>query len=492
MKQTVGSTTRHTSRGIAKWNPATSRLTLLIVGFTALGSILISASHATKVAIDAEVESDGIAGNACLTHDASASDHKARQFGMTACSGINPLRGLAQLPWFGGPSWYGSFPKSGGWNDHTFFPIGAWWNDYSNDAEVKWDKSVGLNFYVQLNGDEDASLFGANDMFWIGNNDFGNLSDNDPAWVGNFLDDEVDGRYPDVNDGYAAVQALVDQASPDRFDMINYTAIVSSDYNEAQHISSSHFVNMVAGPVSIDAYFYTGEWCRQTGDDYQNHQFGALDQPHCATSASYGQTIRALRERDMSDGVAQPVFTFVESGAPYENGRQIAPDQEKGAIWNSLIAGANGIIWFPQSFSGDCMSGSTVRIAQYSLQEGCADANIAALQTVNLEVQSFAPVLNTPSYEHSFGTNLDTMLKWYGNSAYIFSMIGGGSTSWADKNADTSKNAQGARTFTLPKGLNRATSVTVLNENRTISVRGGQFTDHFAHEYTYHIYKVAP
>lgn len=400
---------------------------------------------------------------------------------LTPRAGANPLSSLPQLAWFGGPSWYGRFPKSGAWNNPRFFPIGVWWNGFGNDAEMKWDKSVGLNFYVQLSGEEDASLFAENGMYWVGEQ-FGSLSDEDPAWVGNFLEDEIDGQYPDVNHAYAAVERLLKRSSVGRFHANNYTAIVSSEYNEAQRTSSETFVNMISGPVSTDAYYYTGEWCHAIFDEYRNYQVGGFDQPHCATSASYGQNIRALRVRDMADGQAQPLFSFVESGAPYENARSITPDQMKGAVWNSIIAGANGILWFPQSFSGDCVTGSSVRLAQYGLKDGCANDNILkGMKVVNLQVLALAPVLNTPSYDYTFGTNLDTMLKWHAGSAYVFSMISGRSTS-----------SVGSRTFELPSELAGVSSVEVVNENRVIPVSGGRFTDVYPHEYTYHIYKITP
>jgi hypothetical protein len=69
------------------------------------------------------------------------------------------------------------------------------------------------------------------------------------------------------------------------------------------------------------------------------------------------------------------------------------------------------------------------------------------------------------------------MLKVKDGAAYIFSMISGDAAS-----------IPGPRTFTLPVGV-RATSIEVLNENRSIPVVAGKFTDRFAKEYTYHIYK---
>jgi hypothetical protein len=98
---------------------------------------------------------------------------------------------------------------------------------------------------------------------------------------------------------------------------------------------------------------------------------------------------------------------------------------------------------------------------------------------VDQRIKTLAPVLNTQSYQYTFGSDLDTMLKAYQGSAYIFAMISGAAAS-----------EPGQRTFTLPPALAGATSVEVLNENRTIPVVDGHFTDNFPYEYTYHIYKV--
>jgi hypothetical protein len=102
------------------------------------------------------------------------------------------------------------------------------------------------------------------------------------------------------------------------------------------------------------------------------------------------------------------------------------------------------------------------------------------MKQVDQRIQALAPVINTQSYQYSFGSNLDTMLKTHQGSAYIFSMISGAVSS-----------QPGQRTFTLPPALAGATSVKVLFENRTIPVVDGKFIDNFADEYTYHIYKVA-
>ena len=71
----------------------------------------------------------------------------------------------------------------------------------------------------------------------------------------------------------------------------------------------------------------------------------------------------------------------------------------------------------------------------------------------------------------------DTMLKTYQGDAYIFAGVG-----LAQK--------AGQKTFTLPAGVH-GTTVTVVDENRTIPVTAGKFTDSFAAESSHHIYKVS-
>lgn len=117
------------------------------------------------------------------------------------------------------------------------------------------------------------------------------------------------------------------------------------------------------------------------------------------------------------------------------------------------------------------------RLAQ--VQAGyCGAAQIAAAGEVNQQIHQLAPVLNTQSYEYSFGAGLDTMLKTYGPDAYVFAMVDG-------------QSSPGSRTLTLPAGVAGRT-VDVLFEDRSINAAAdGTFTDEFAAEDTYHVYKVS-
>ncbi len=142
---------------------------------------------------------------------------------------------------------------------------------------------------------------------------------------------------------------------------------------------------------------------------------------------------------------------------------------------NSVIHEARGSYCFPQSLTGSCQSGNIVRDVQ--LDPGsCGAGAVSGMKTVNGQIKQLAPVINTQSYQYTFGPGLDTMLKVSDGYAYVFSMI-------------DNVSQPGSRTLTLPTGVT-GTSVEVLFENRTLPANGNTFTDNFAAESTYHIHKI--
>lgn len=386
---------------------------------------------------------------------------------------------LPRIPWEGGPAYWNNFSatKAAGWTDPSFFPITVWYNGISSNSEALYDKSVGINTYIGMSDTTPYSLFKDNGVYWIGdklNSSFTNASTN---WVGNFLDDEVDGRYTPA-EGRAHLQSLKDAvAGNGRFNYANFTQIViSGDGNQSD---AETYVNNYTDAVSVDMYWYTIPFC-----DWTPYQGGNYIQPvnkaNCRTSSSYGKTVDMLRQRDAKDGKLQPIWNFVENlnGGPgaSDPAAYITPGQLKGAVMNSVINEARGIIYFNQSLSGSCQGGSIVRQSQVT-PNFCGAAQINAAKDVDGLIHQLAPVINTQSYQYSFGTGLDTMLKTYNGSAYVFAMVDGAST-------------PGSRTFTLPTGVN-GTSVEVVGENRTLSVGANRtFTDSFAREYSYHVYRI--
>lgn len=386
---------------------------------------------------------------------------------------------LPRIPWEGGSNYWKNFSATdaAGWNDPSFFPIVVWYNGISSNSEAIYDKSVGINTYIGMSDATPYSLFKDNGVYWIGgklNSSFTNQSTN---WVGNFLDDEVDGRFTPTA-GRAWLQQLKDEyAGSGRFNYANFTQIVmSTDGNQSD---AEKYVNNYTDAVSADMYWYTIPFCSQT--PYRGSSYlVSISQANCRTSSSYGKTVDMLRQRDAVDGKLQPIWNFIENfnGGPGPNAPAvtISPAQLKGAVMNSIINEARGIVYFNQSLSGSCQGGSILRQSQVTANF-CGAAQIAAAKDVDGLVRQLAPVINTQSYRYSFGTGLDTMLKTYDGSAYIFAMVDGSSI-------------PGNRTFTLPAGI-KGSTVEVVGEDRLVPVSGGEFSDGFGAESTYHVYKIS-
>lgn len=390
----------------------------------------------------------------------------------------NGALNLPRIAWEGGPAYWDQFPvaKAAGWASPNFFPIVIWFDGVSTNAEVQADKSYGINTYIGEPPSTNYSLFADNNVFVL------NKLDNTPvdgtAQPGLFLVDEPDGGLSSAADLRNVDNLVASSPKDGRFKEINFSATVISSSDPA--VNKANFeamMNAYAGPVSVDKYYYTQPSCFDI-----RYLTVPIDPAHCRTASSYGATVRAVRARLEATGHLKPVWNFVEdlSGAPDANHfySYIQPGQLEGAVMDSIINEARGILYFNQSFAGTCTGSNVIRQVQVGSLP-CAQPQMNAMKQVDQRIQALAPVINTQSYQYSFGPNLDTMLKTYQGSAYIFAMISGAASS-----------QPGQRTFTLPPGLAQATSVKVLFENRTIPVVNGKFTDNFAHEYTYHIYKV--
>ncbi len=384
---------------------------------------------------------------------------------------------LPRIPWEGGASYWRQFRNAdaGGWSKPSFFPIAIWFNGISSDSEASWDKAHGVNTYIGMWEGTDFSLFERNHVYWIGEGLNKTFKPSSPYWVGNFLDDEVDGRYS-PSAGFRHLQGLVDaNAGSGRFDYANFTQAVIGDLPDSV---AQQYVNRYTDAVSLDMYWYTIPYCDWRPYDSTKY-IVPVRQDHCRTASSYGKAVSALRQRDAADGHRQPIWQFVEDlnggpGSPHVG--YITPPQLKGAVMSSVINEARGLVYFNQSLSGPCQGGSILRQAQIRAHF-CGAGQVAAMGSVNHQIHTLAPVINTQSYRYRFGNGLQTMLKTRGRYAYVFAMVNGSSD-------------PGSRTFQLPPGVH-GNSVRVLFENRTIPVRNHRFRDDFPRETTYHVYRVA-
>lgn len=378
---------------------------------------------------------------------------------------------LPRIAWEGGPDFWKQFSMAAaaGWDDPGFFPIAAWYNQFSSDAEVKFDKSLGLNTYLGLGEGTDFNLISSNGMFYIGMSINASFDPSSANWIGYFLCDECEQH------SQAAVDNFIDQCDslPDdgRFLSANFTQQLIGPFGDAD--IWEQWVNAL-DVVSIDMYWYT---VPETSFAYTSEFIVPVTRPR--TASSYGKTVKAMRMRDASDGHLHPIWNYVENlnGGPGEGPfyAYITPGQLQGAVMSSIINEARGILYFNSSLTGTCNGNPIFRHVQYDPND-CAAEQVQAAKEINLLIQSLAPVINTQSYDYNFGAGMDTMLKTCQDSAYIFAMIDGSTD-------------PGSRTFTLPPGIN-GTTVTVVDEDRTLPIVGGEFTDTFEYEYSYHIYRI--
>lgn len=400
----------------------------------------------------------------------------------------NHLLGLSRIPWEGGPAYYANFPaaRAGGWTDPSFFPIAVWFEGTYEQHDIDLDKDAGLNTYIQLTRGSNLPLIRRNGMYAMLGGELANYGAETTGWL---LGDEVDmwagpgaarwtGKWPgegticapaSTGCGHDVQRRLIADlpANDGRMRYANYGKGVVFWQSDEE---ARAFVNGYTSVVSADVYWYTDPNVCTSGSEGPALNVRPAD---CRRSANYGMTVDRIRRLDGADGKRQAVYAFVEVGHPFseDDAPTITGDQVAGAVMSSLIHEARGIIYFNHNFGGSCES-------QHVLRDCGRHTTRPKVAEVNARIRALAPALNTQSYAWRFNPNLDTMLKAYDGSYYIFAMPG-------------RTGGAGRQRLSLPRGLTGARAE-VLFENRSVPVAGGAFEDSFASEFSYHIYKITP
>src|SRR5207237_7820938 len=143
----------------------------------------------------------------------------------------------------------------------------------------------------------------------------------------------------------------------------------------------------------------------------------------------------------------------------------------KAEVWMSLVHGSRGIIYFVHQFSPTFREDGIFNYP--ALAQGVA--------AINTQLTSLAPVLNSFTIANGVQTSfavattpVDAMVKKYNCSTYVF--------------AGAMRNTSGTATFS-GFGINQGT-VTVIGENRQMTIANGQFQDAFQ-GYGVHLYQIA-
>lgn len=379
----------------------------------------------------------------------------------------------------GGADYYSQF-TNGLPDDTGFFPLALWHESLTDVAGVQADKSFGINTYVEVTPDSDTSLARNQDMYVLSSlpteqqNGFV-LPDEvdmwaksgDGLWTGAWPGEAPVCEPEESRCGYTVMEQSLAKAPQGLAVYANFgKGVTFWDPDEP----GKKFVNSYADIVSADNYWFTDpNICSQHEGGRRFETPRDMTAEECRLAANYGWTVERIRNL-MDPEARKPVWGFVEIGLPFANGsRPIASQEIRAAVWQSIIAGARGIVYFNHSFGGTCQS-------QHVLRD-CGTERGNDLAAINTEVANLAAVINAPVLEGAVAVNGPTnvVAKSVGHDLYI--LAGSAQAAKQETEFSVSCDLQG--------------SVEAIGEGRTIRAPGGTFTDVFADGNAIHLYKLS-
>lgn len=397
----------------------------------------------------------------------------------TERNGEAPPRSLRAVD--GGTDYYSQFsnplPAS-----PTFFPLGVWLESIHSADEIRRDTAAGINVYVDLTADSDVDLLDGKAPYALSSSpsakDNGAVLADEPdmwagpgdaAWTGNWpgqgpVCEPAEGRC-----GYTLQQQLAAGVEPSKMTYANYGKGVTFWETDKQ---AARFVNEFQDVVSADNYWFTDPNICGLGEGAALvHGERPLTEAECRLGANYGWTVDRVRSL-VNPGGSKPVWSFVELGQPFDaDTRAATGPQIRAAVWSSIIHGARGIVYFNHSFGGDCRS-------FHLLREPCARDTRADVTTLNRQVSELAPVLNAPF--------LDGAIK-HGDSVHSAVKVHDGSLFILTGSAQAGPQEILLELPCLAKG---GGTVTVLHEDRSITMENGAFRDSFKDGNAVHLYQI--
>jgi autotransporter passenger strand-loop-strand repeat protein len=413
----------------------------------------------------------------------------------------------------GGPNYYGNngftYAAAAGWDSSNFFPVGPWLAPLLDQSAANRWLDLGLNTAFGFTGDSNLALMGSNGISAIlANQDLSiDLSNNGgsfgPELVGELSYDEPSTFSQGVSTPLSTTPNSVQDG---RFWWINFTDAYLI-YGPVNGTPSTGLFTPITTPngsqahiddVSVDMYWFAGAKSGVynilgTGGILDN--LGrAMTPDEAERGSNYGDMIDI--ERAWTGGTV-PLFAYIEDGGPYTTDTSasdyITPPELNWAVWSSLIHGARGIVYFNHTFAGPAQSLDNLAQPFYqTIQPGQTISIYNQVKATDALIEQLAPVLNSPFALNYVTVNsggytfpiadktlggIEVMAKDYNGQFYIFADT---------RDSETQTNI--SATFTIADKI--ATSVTVVNENRSIPVVNGVFTDTFAYAWTVHIYQV--
>ena len=248
-----------------------------------------------------------------------------------------------------------------------------------------------------------------------------------------------------------------------------------SGWTTAQYQQHNRTMIGALNVASADVYGWTSqyEWNQSTGGG--NGHYGAW---------VYGKAVDRLRWYNPKI----PVFDLIECcdswNSPPTN--TMTPGMIEASIWNVLAHGARGYVFWTTDFydshgdPGDKPYRGATYWGNYAIYgDHQWDAQYARAAQVNHEVKAFAPELNSPTVSgvtasSSSGVPIATLGKDHGGRLWLLAQADG------DEVHQLSNTSPTEATITLPSTVPAGTVLTVVDENRTVTVNAKhQITDKF-------------
>ena len=418
---------------------------------------------------------------------------------------------------FGGPGYYKQWPEAEVLGDAKRFPVAEWWLIANNAEEATAEKKY-VHGGVVLDPKTKGEYMRQSGLWAIRSMTMDKLNQGGAETIGWLPEDEADmdaekmkilaRNAPKVPDGHLSYSNYGTGVTISTIDRYRVRPLIDRD--------DIH-------QVSADLYSY--QTTPKMVEDMVR-SWGIT--PEIARRArAHGYVVERCRSfltrpRPVWGVVATGHANVVQKG---DAGWGSIPsaDEVEGAIMSCLIAGATGILLFPQNFadgkpapvwkaSASYKAGDTVRDPKEQYRfwyartdpkkgvdpntvtddswlswrpnpQGLRDTGHYArgvsdrIASVVARLQELAPLLHSTSQPHRFNAKLFT--RYWPTSpdgqAYALAM-------------QEMEHEKGEYEFTMPEGVD-VSEVEVVDEDRTLKVSDGRFTDSFAHEWEHHLYR---
>jgi hypothetical protein len=427
---------------------------------------------------------------------------------------VSPASGVTLKAIDGGPTYYGdnglTYAHNAGWDSPGFFPIGAWAAPIQTSADAArwaalgwntaWVPSRATQSVIQAAGISLVISVQSGWTIWTG---YGFTPGAETVGIETFDEPQTSAQF------YNGMAATANSLQDGRFWWVNNTQNWTTYGQPAtQGTQGAWLAALQTTPSGLKRHIDIASL--DTYPVSRNDQYGppllkaAWGLPSNPTPDQYrrgfwyGDVIDQQRAYQLTPA---PLMGIVENGGPFTSNTTgasyIQPAELNWAVWESIIHGARGIVYFNNTFGGPGLSNDDMNTAYFqSPQSGAAVSMYAQTAATDALVKSLAPVINSP-FAVGYATvvpasgekvpltsagiaalaGIDLSTHWYQGGAYIFT---------ATRLSGSATNIPA--TFTI---IDKSrSSVTVVNESRTIPVANGGFSDVFATGATVHIYKV--